>query len=252
MKKVIITIGLMVLLVGGQAEAVVNFNDGGYHVIDYIINDSVKVDYNTPGAGTQIDILSGGWLQYGLEAYGTSNVSINGGRVDSPFATWNNSRTVMYSGIVDRIAVNINSELEIHGGEITGGIGISNNSSAIVTGGTIGEIGIGGLLTMSGGTILEGIGASGNGLVTLIGTDFQVNGHNVSYGDQASTWATPGIDPWGHPWLTGTVTGILESSDVINNSFTFYQNGNITFIPEPATLFFFLAGSVIIRHKKRN
>jgi hypothetical protein len=253
MKKAIITIGLVVLLVNGSTSAVVDFNDGGYHLIDYVINDGVNVDYDTPYAGTQLEIASGGWIKQSLNAHGTSRITINGGNAENIIAI-GDVRVVMYSGLVVSILAGGNDEVEIHGGEITEGIGIGNNGSAIITDGIIGVIGVddGSHIIMSGGTILEDIGASWNGLVTLIGTDFQVNGHNVGYGDSASTWATSGIDPWGHPWLTGTVTGILENGDTINNNFVFYYQGDITFIPEPATLLILMAGAFIIRNQKRN
>ena len=240
-------------MVAGQAGAIVDFNDGGHHVIDYVINDRVYVDHpDLPSAGgTQIEIISGGWLKSGLEAYGTSRVTVNGGRIDSVLGVSVNSRLVMYSGFAETINAIANSETEIHGGEITEILTLGSQSSAIITDGTIGSIGthVNRHLIMSGGTILEDIVASGNGLINLIGTDFQVNGHTVGYGDRASTWATAGIDPWGHPWLTGTVVGILESGDVINNGFTFYQNGDITFIPEPTTILLLVVGGLFLRKK---
>lgn len=253
MRTIILTIGLAVILIAGQANAIVNFNDGGNHIIDYVINDEVFVDYDTPAAGTQINIISGGWLTSGLEAYGISRITINGGNIDRVLMG-NDSHLTMYSGITANIGAGLNSKIEIYGGEITKGIDIFDDSSAIINGGTIGGIGAhdSRQVMISGGTFLESIGSTGNGLITLIGNDFQVNGHNVSYGDRASTWATPGIDPYGHPWITGTVTGILESREVINNSFIFYQNGDITFIPEPATLIVLLSGAVLIRNRKRN
>ena len=251
MRTAIITIWLVVLLVCGQAGAIVNFNDGGYHLIDYVINDGVYIDYATPNAGTQIEISSGGWTKENIMAYGTSRIIINGGRIDNTLWSGDNSQIIMNSGIAQIISVDIYSELVMHGGQITNTLVLGSETPAIITGGTIGEIGVNSRLTMSGGIIQNGIGASGSGLMTLIGADFQVNGHNVGYGDHASTWATPGIDPWGHPWLTGTVTGILESGDVINNSFSFYQNGDITFVPEPVTFLMLLTGAFIIRRRKR-
>jgi len=252
MRMAIITIGLAVLLVCGQAGAIVEFNDGGYHLIDYVINETVQVDHYKPNTGTQVDIASGGWIKENIEAYGTSRIAINGGNADG-IITFDDSRLVMNSGSIVSITAVFNNEIEIHGGQITEVLTLGYNSSAIITSGTIRSIGTesSNNCVISGGIVLESIGASGNGLVTLIGSDFQVNGHNVGYGDRASTWATPGIDPWGHPWLTGTVMGILDSGDVINNSFMFYQNGDITFVPEPATFLIILTGSFIIRSRKR-
>lgn len=104
---------------------------------------------------------------------------------------------------------------------------------------------------MTGGSIEGGIGVMDTGLVTLIGTDFQVNGHSVGFGDYASTWATPGVDPMGYPWLTGTVTGFLTKGDIINNDFVLYYGGDIMFVPEPATLVLFLVGAGLIRNRNR-
>jgi hypothetical protein len=247
-RKKILTILASVLVFGGSASAAIEFNDGGYHVIDYVINDEVKVDYDRTDAGTQIEIVSGGWLTSGLDAYGTSMITIDGGRVDNHFLSDGYNRVIMYSGIVQNIGAGDNSKVEIYGGEITEGIYMS--SFAIITGGTIGNIsaaGLNGRITMSGGTVLEDIGATWYGLVTLIGNDFQINGHNVGYRDFASTYATPGIDPWGYPWLTGTVSGILESGDVVNNNFVLYHHGDITFIPEPGTLLLLLFGSMFLK-----
>lgn len=248
--------GVVMLLAAGQAGAAIYFNDGGYHVIDYVINDLVYVDYDKPDAGTQIEVVSGGWIRDNIDAHGTSRVIINGGNVDRIVTSLSDVGIVVYSGVVGGISAGPNSELEIHGGEITEGFG--TGGLATITGGVMGNITAGGTnahITMTGGTVLDTIGAISDGLITLVGNNFQVNGHSVGYGDFASTWGTPGIDPWGlppHTQITGTITGVLDSGDSINSNFLLEYQGDIAFIPEPATFVLLLVGASLIKNRNHN
>ena len=229
-------VGLIVLLVAVQARAYyVDFNDGGYHIIDYVIDGGVYVDYDTPDAGTQIEVVSGGWITGNISARGISTVIINGGTVGQILTYPGSASIVVHSGVVSGINASSHSQVKIFGGQILGALSVGAEATATISGGDIGHLsGYGyGSIYMDGGQVDGLISLSSRCLLTLAGTSFEVNGYSVGYGDYASTWATPGIDPFGYPWLTGTLTGILENNDTVNNEFRLRSGGDITFVPEP-------------------
>jgi len=59
--------------------AVIEFKDGLIHDIDYLINDEVWVDYESPGMGTTVNMLDGS-ITSALNGYEDSIINILGGR----------------------------------------------------------------------------------------------------------------------------------------------------------------------------
>jgi hypothetical protein len=88
-------------------------------------------------------------------------------------------------------------------------------------------------------------------LITLDGYNFQVNGQSIGYGAMASDYAVPGSDHYGNPCLTGTITGTLVNGNILNNQFYIFDEADITFVPEPATILLLGLGSSALLRKRR-
>jgi hypothetical protein len=117
------------------------------------------VDYQTPNMGTVVHFMSGGVIpfSYDLEAYEDSKVYMTGGLVE------------------DDLYANDRSYVSITGGRINNNLelgAIGNHSQVVLSGGTLGgEIRL----------------KSEHGTLTVVGTDFAVNGQPVDYGELTSS-----------------------------------------------------------------
>jgi hypothetical protein len=110
---------LMVAIGAGltdEASAIVYFNDGGYHVIDYTINDFVYVDYEAPGARTHLELVSGGTITYSLRPFNDSQITISGGRIGMYLPALDNVQVVITGGTIDQLLwAEENSHITIYG-----------------------------------------------------------------------------------------------------------------------------------------
>lgn len=96
-------------------------------------------------------------------------------------------------------------------------------------------------MTISGGTIEDKIFAGSllsrnwphQSLITIEGSDFQVNGQPVNYGDFASDYAVP-TPFYSYTLQGGVLTGVLANGNELNSTFYIIEEADITFaIPEP-------------------
>jgi hypothetical protein len=162
-----------------------------------------------------------------VRTYDRSHVTVVGGEISGPFFGWD-------TAVID-----------ISGGKLGAWFQTFDNVEATISGGEISsfvEAWDYSRVTISGGTIGGRIAAIRDGLITLVGRDFAINGVPVAYGDFASAYGT-----------TGVITGTLANGDVLNNSFALVHPGaDIRFIPEPATLLLVLGGIVGTRLVRRN
>jgi len=246
MKRYILIAGCAVALSAccNHAAAALVFNDGGHHIIDYTVNTLVKVDQDTPGAGTRVDIIEGGLIQAWLDAYESSRVNIFGGRVSATVNAYGASYITVVGGeIGGPVYSRENSRLDISGGSMGAWVQSLSSSEVTISGGEIElfvEAWDNSRVTISGGTIGGRIAAIRDGLVTLVGSNFAVNGTPVGYGDFASDYAT-----------SGTLSGILANGDTLNNPFSLVHPGaDITFIPEPGTILLLGLGGLGVLRKR--
>jgi hypothetical protein len=227
-----------------RAEAILFFNDGGEHIIDYTVTEPVYVDQDSPGVGTEVDLLDGGLIQAWLNAYEDSRVNILGGRVNTSVWAYDRSNVAIVGGeIGGPILAWDTVVIDISGGTLGSWVQTFDDVQATISGGQISlfvEAWDYSRVTISGGTIGGRIAAIRNGLITLVGEDFTVNGTPVDYGDFASAYGT-----------TGVITGILKNGDVLNNSFALVHPGaDITFIPEPGTILLVGMGGLLLRKRR--
>lgn len=220
----VLAIVLVALCADGAYAGILHFNDGGHHIINYTITDSVRVDYDAPGAATQLDIVDGGRITRTLKAYHESIINIQGGEIDSAVFASDNCIMNVSSATLDALHAEYDSQVTITGGSISEFLWLHGRSSVIFSGGTIGT----------------DITVDGDALLTFVGGNFAIDGTPVDYGDLASDYD-----------LAGTVTGILSNGDTLNNDFSITSSyADITFIPEPATILLLGFGALSIIRRK--
>lgn len=137
-----------VLLLGGlmtNAHADVRLRDGGNHLIDYVIEDSVTVGGNF--GGTRASLLPGSVITGSLSVLEDSNVWIEGGEVSG-------SATARDDGA-----------LSISGGVVGGDMIATDDGSAFLSGGIVR------------GDLVIGIASSGR--IYVSGTDFRIDGQPI-------------------------------------------------------------------------
>ena len=175
--------------------AVIEFNGGLTHDIDYEINDDVWVDCLSPGMGTTLNMLEGGSIpfDYRLEGFEDSIINVLGGSIytllianDSTQVTvsggvvgerpsrsglfaYDSSQVTVTGGEIDQLDASGTSQVAVSGGVIED-IHPSFSSQVTVTGGAIGRLDAWGSsqATVSGGAI-EKIYARDAGRVAVTG-----------------------------------------------------------------------------------
>lgn len=248
MKKYSVLIAVIVVLVQCRsASAVLTLADGGHHIIDYTVNTLLKIDRDAPGMGTTVDLIEGGTIIAWVDAYEDSRFNMSGGRIDGSLDGWDNSRLTITGGEIGaRVHARDNSRLDISGGWIESQVQIFDNVEATISGGDISgfvDAWHNSRLTISGGSITDHIAAVEGGLITLVGTDFAVDGTPVAYGDFVSDFG-----------IIGSITGTLANDDALDIEFQLVGvGGDITFIPEPAmVLLLGLGGLGLLRRRRRH
>ena len=209
MSKIITIIMLAVVCLGTSEVQALILNDGGVHTIDWTIDDPVWVEDSLGGEFTTLNIIDGGQITRWIEVFDYSQVNMSGGSIGFELFTWDNSQANISAG---SIAYDLNT---------------SDDSEVFVSGGTIGD----------------GIDVRHNSEVTIYGTDFEVDGVPVDYGQIT----TGSINEFGR--LTGILTGSLQNGDTLNNIFYIEPDAAIFLVPEPGTLILLGLGSLIMRKK---
>lgn len=202
--------------------------------IDLCTHDSTRTNISGGSIGRYLHVqdstrtnISGGSIDMYLQAYGTSEIDISGGSIQALIAC-DSSRTSISDGTVDGLYAYDTSQVDISGGSIGQALTARGGSNVEVSGGSIG------------GAIQAGPGSS---LMTLVGTDFAINGTPVGYGE----YGTGGQD-----WVHGALTGTLADGGSLSNEFFIYDGCRIALIPEPAALSLLaLGGLAVVRRRRR-
>jgi hypothetical protein len=147
-----------------SAEAVVHFNDGQTHNIDYEIGQ-VEVDYESPGVQTRVNLLDGG--------------SIGGDHLEA----WEDSLIYLYGGVITgELVSNGRSHIYIYGGYVRDDTFVRHYAHMEVFGGRIGD-----------GAHEDYLIAEDNSSVNIYGWDFALDGQPVDYGELVSSGVLTGI-----------------------------------------------------------
>ena len=122
--------------------------------------------------------------------------------------------------------------------------GAAGNGQVIMSGGTAGWLQTwgNGHLTFSGGVINSTLAAFDSSSITIIGSNFAVDGSPVDYGKYIASDFVGG---------EGVLTGILNNGALLNNSFYISTGASITLVPEPTTILLFGFGLTMAARKQR-
>jgi len=117
MKTEVFTILVVVsLLAACPVKAVVVFDDGGEHIIDFTINDDVEVRNSSNGDPTIIQLVENGEIGDGLFSTDDSKMIILGGYVNDSIYADDNSIVNIYGGTIGyMIFANDYSSIYIYG-----------------------------------------------------------------------------------------------------------------------------------------
>lgn len=284
--KAIWTIVIVLSLASSPVLAVIEFNDGQIHNIDYQINEDVWVDYQRWWVQTTVNLIDAGRIKYpySLDAYGNSRVNILGGFIEYKLQAYGNSQVGISGGSIRGFMwTDGNSQVEISGGSISW-LCATNRSKVNISAGSIEDVLLatgGSKVNISGGSIGLKVHATNLGHVNISGGSIQdlfadafskinVSGSSIG-GTLASNWSAILIiygsdfavdgEPFGYGELTSILggfyrdepirrlSGTLVSGEPIDNDFYVGYDAKIVLVPEPATLLLLGLGGLIIRKK---
>lgn len=136
-----LTIWVMVAIVfvSGQAMGWTQYNDGGTHDITTTINDDVWVDWEAPGIGTTVNVMSGASIPNPnkLQGFNDSSLNISSGSVYDLFVN-DSSQVTMSGGTVDEHLNAYNtSQITMLDGSNAGWLNAFDSSQVTMSGGTV-------------------------------------------------------------------------------------------------------------------
>lgn len=268
MSKKNLTICVMVVVIFclclPKAGATIVFDDGLLHIINYTINEAVQI-YDTSfwEEPTTVHLVYGGSINNTVVVRDTSEFVVFDGTVDE-IISWNRSNVEISGGIVDELKPQESSSVNILGGYIGGEfLWVYHTAQIDFSGGEVGgemyltESGylnmIGGLIDgrlsvtgnseaiVSGGIFGEDIHLADNGVLTIVGSNFFIDGQPAPYGTYDA----------GLNGRTGVLEGILANGDPINNTVEILMDSTLILaIPEPSTLLLLGLGAVMLRKRR--
>jgi hypothetical protein len=154
----------------------------------------------------------------------------DGGVVDFLYVL-DTSNLFVIGGTTNTLSSYVSASITMTGGTVAGNAAAQGDSTFTLAGGTLGDnllVRETALLVWTGGTVAGSLQAYETGLMRIVGSDFAVGGNPVPFGPLAAD--------------SGTLTGVLESGQPINNFFLQGQDppstvtGTIELVeaPEPA------------------
>ena len=228
-----------------KALALVQFNDGGVHDIDYMIDTDVLVDYQAPGMQTTVNILPGGGVSdpYSLSAYNDSRVNIPGGTIGRDLYAYDSSAVTVSNGTIgSSLRAYDGSSVTVNDGCI-GKLATSGSSSATVTEGSIGTLEPSGSssVTVSGGWVSI-IWSSGSSSVTISSAmgyevwafdDSSVNLYDVTISDFFNAEDNCSVNLYGVTITSGPLcanrnSSVIFSGGMIGEGLSVHDDSSVT------------------------
>lgn len=263
-----------------------SMNDGYVHLFhdDTYQYWDISLDYYGDRIpGTRIDLVDGGVVDR-LDAYNHSSINIYGGEVTRGVLIRDDGTFTMSGGLFglygltdERWGLDARNRANINiSGGLIGGVSARDYSTILITGGDFDGIyatghsditinggladgwgiyaGSGASILLQGGNINTTLKTGGEGTIYLNGSNFEINGQSLSYGDRVSNFVpltTYTVDDEQYNWYNGYITGNLLDGNILNTEFEISRynmswNSDIIIIPEPATLILLSMGSLLI------
>lgn len=221
----VLNVFLFLIITSASMSDVVYIDDGAIHTISDYRDDSIRLDFtiaNEPG--THINLVNRGSIN-SCFLYNNSTIAMDGGVVESNLRAYDSSFVEINSGTTESLLVSDNASATINGG-IIGSITASYNANAIVKNGTIFDltsissgttninggsflwdvsVGLSAKIKITGGSIGRYLIVNHEGIIYLDGTDFEVNGQALSYGDKVSDFVA--YTPAAIGYYDGVITG---------------------------------------------
>ena len=229
-----------------QTEAIVIFDDGQTHEVNWSITEYVMVrDDMFFGRPTIVNILPDGrlsgsnYIGISIIVFDNSYVNIFGGSIVNNLSANNTSQVTFSTGYIDSLSLHGSSLAMISGGTIGyaqhaslgSSLWVYDSSQVNISAGTIfGDLKVhdNSEVTISGGSIAGSIDSGaqgGDALITFEGLHFAINGTPVGYGE----YNTGGSD-----YVHGTLTGTLANGDMLDNEFSIRGDSRIVLVEVPA------------------
>jgi hypothetical protein len=210
------------------------YDDGGIHNLNEYINDSIEVRDSSSEQITTVNLLSN-YVFGRLYAYDNSRVTMSGGFLrnpDSGMYAYDYSQVIISGGYIGwGVEAEGNSHVTVSGGSIIHALRAVGNSHVTVSGGSLGND----------CKIYAGIYPSDDSTMTIVGSNFAINGKKVANGIFNDD-----------DWVFGNLTGTLADGHSLNETFYIYGNSTLVLIPEPATLLLLGLGAVMLRRKNND
>jgi hypothetical protein len=268
-----LTIWVMVVivsLVNPPVLATIHFNDGQTHNIDYLIEDDIWIDYQAPDMKTTVNWLNGALRRtlgdtVGMVAWEESRLNVLGGSIDCLLLAKDSSQVDILGGVIRILHAYESSQITISEDGSIWELHALSSRPIIISGGSVSRMFVndggqvdmfdGGVLSflqingaddskmnIFGGQITSDIQVVSNGVLTIYGSDFAINGVPFGYGEIPFSLYPPAYDHH--------LTGVLANGGYIRSNFYLQdQNCKIVLVPEPSTLLLLGLGVLILRRK---
>lgn len=226
------------------AKADLVFDDGGTHVVDYVLQNGIDVYNNFWDEPTHLQVMDGAEIYGSINISDSSTAEFFGGLVTLGIGLFGegNGLVTFHEGFYDLLFA-YHGKADIRGGSFSRNVTIGNDASATISGGEIfGSLSVGnsGVVDITGGS-MKGFNIRNNAAVTIHGRDFAIDGRSIESME---------IIPNGGDYLHGTLTGTLANGDLLNTRFEVYDYSTLTIIPEPSTLLLFGVGMFFIKRQR--
>lgn len=240
MRSYAISFILPIAFIAADSEATLVFDDGRKHVVDYSVSGGVRVDWASPGKGTELYVVDGAeiidtYTGYAIAAYENGFVSISGGFIGQNVQSWGESAVFFSEGVIyGSLTASDNGEVYVSGGIIGYGLRAFSDGTVYLSGGRVGSITTfeNGEMFVTGGEFGLDIRAYHASTIVIYGTGF-----NYEYGDIGVS--------------AGHLTGTLANGDRIGNYFHISDDARIVLaIPEPGTILILAVGGAMSRRRK--
>lgn len=255
-RKTIWVMVVVVFVASSPVLGLIEFKDGQIHNIDYVINDSVRVDYQAGGMGTTVNLLDGGEISGSLYGTGDSHLNIVGGSIGVNVSIAGSSQLNMSGGSITKdLQLWGQGPVNISGGLIGGTFDIGGGHidlQVTISGGSILAMRcFNGQITISGGSIEGGFEVSPNtqmdimggampryflvgGILRIYGSDFAVDGDPFGYGTLTCIVCECPEAPGPICDLPRRLTGTLASGEPIDSYFQIGNYGGIVLVHAPS------------------